>query len=826
MNIRRLSATALSVVCALGVCTFVLVPGWSEIPHRTPDGYALPNGWSISPVGQSTVTEDMPLNISAAPDGKAFVGLHAGFNPHGLVVMDAQTHEASQRIPLHTAWLGLAWNPDGKRLYVSGGNANAGDAPARAPIYVFAYGNRQLSRTPIETLEDPQFDAAHTYWAGLVHHPRKPLLFAANRGTANDPGFVSVFNTETKGIVARIPVEINPYDLVLSKDSRILFVSNWASASVSVIDTDTFKVVASIPVGLNPNDMELGDGRLYVACSNDNSVYVVDATKYQVIERVSTTLTPLAPEGSTPDALAYDAQNKLLFVANADNNDVAVIDVAQPSQTHVAGFIPSAWYPSALAFDQRRNQLYIGSAKGLGSYSDIYGPLSPLPSGNEPRGTVKSLQKGSITVVPLDRLRAQLAGWTKQVFANTPYRDRMLTAASAPTAESVVPAQVGVGSPIKHILFIIKENRTYDQVFGDIGRGNSDSRLTIFGRNVTPNHHDLANQYVLLDNLYCDGEVSVDGHSWSNSAYATDFNEKLWPVTYGRHSKAEPSNAYVPSAGHLWDQCKRKGLTYRSYGEYAARVSEGGQMDAAPGVGNLFGHVAPRFRLPGMRDTDNAREFIKEFEDYERNYDSPDPQKRLPNYMVMSLGEDHTAGTTPGRYTPAASVASNDYALGMIVDRISHSRYWPETAIFVIEDDAQNGADHVDARRTVGLVISPYVRRQSLDSTLYTTSSMLRTMELLLGLPPMSQYDAAATPMYRSFGKTADTTPFSKLEPLIDVNAKNTAQAYGARESAAMDFSDYDRVPMQRLNEILWKDTKGADSPMPAPVHRYRALVQ
>jgi len=419
-------------------------------------------------------------------------------------------------------------------------------------------------------------------------------------------------------------------------------------------------------------------------------------------------------------------------------------------------------------------------------------------------------------------MTANLHTWTKQVYDNTPYHDEQLLTAKAPGVPTVVPREVGVGSPIKHVLYIIKENRTYDQILGDLGRGNGDPRLAIFGAKVTPNHHALANQFVLLDNLFCDGEVSVDGHSWSNSAYATDFNEKLWPVTYGGHSKAKESAAFIPGGGHLWDLAQKKGLTYRSYGEYATRASTGTTMVASPGVGGLLGHVSPKFKLPGMRDTDNASEFFREFDEFEKNYDDPNPEKRLPNFMVMSLPEDHTAGTTPGRFTPIAMVANNDYAIGQIVDRISHSRYWPETAIFIIEDDAQDGADHVDARRTTAYVASPYIKRSSIDSTLYTTSSMLRTMELLLGLPPMSQYDAAANPMYASFTEKPDLTPFEHVKPQVDVTEKNTLRAYGARRSMKMDFRDVDEAPMAELNEILWKSIKGADSPVPPPVHRVR----
>ncbi len=317
--------------------------------------------------------------------------------------------------------------------------------------------------------------------------------------------------------------------------------------------------------------------------------------------------------------------------------------------------------------------------------------------------------------------------------------------------------------------------------------------------------------------------MSEDGHSWSNAAYATDANEKQWPVTYGGMSQSDRNYAYQPSAGNIWDVAKRKGLTYRSYGEYATRVSDGTPFEASPNAPGLAGHVAPNYKRLGARDTENAAEFIREFDQYEKNYDSQDPLKRLPNFMVMALSENHTNGTRPGSFTPVAMVASNDLAVGRIVERVSHSRYWPETAIFIIEDDAQDGPDHVDAHRTAGLVISPYVRREKVDSTLYTTSSMLRTMELLLGLPPMSQYDAAATPMYLVFGANPDLTAYNHLDAEVDLNAKNTQRAWGAKASKKMDFDDVDRNPPFLLNEIIWRSVKGAGSPMPLPVHRYQS---
>lgn len=793
---------------------------WAQLPGPMPGGYNLPNGWRITPVGPAVMTEDMTLQLLPSPDGKNVIGLHAGFNPHGLDVIDIAAWEAVQRIPLKSAWFGLGFSPDGKRMYASGGNADGRQNPERAPIYAFGYENGRLSDKPVQRYEET-IPLTKILWAGVVQHPTNGKLYAANRGTGNEPGNVVVFDAASGKLLKRIGTQINPYDVVLSRDGKTIFVSNWASASVSVIDVSSEKVVRTIDVDPNPNDLLLAsDGRLFVSCANKNSVLVIDTTRLRPTERINVGITALAPEGSTPNALALDDANKMLFVANADNNAVAIVNVAEAGESGILGLIPAGWYPSALAYLPATHQLVIGNAKGLGGYSNVDGPTSPLRKATTPENSVRSLQKGSIHRVDLKNLKSRLAQYTAQVLSNIPYKDEQLTRAAASKEPSVIPAEVGVGSPIEHIVYIIKENRTYDQVFGDLKQGNGDPRMTIFGWNVTPNHHKLAEEFVLLDNLFCDGEVSVDGHSWSNSAYATDFNEKLWPITYGGHSKSGISNAYVPSAGHMWDLAKAKGLTYRSYGEYATRASDGTTMDAAPGVGNLYGHVSPKFKLPGMRDTDNAKVFLAELDEYEKNFGSTDPAKRLPNFSVMSLGEDHTQGTRPGAPTPQAAVASNDYALGMMVDRLSKSPYWAKTAIFVIEDDAQNGPDHVDARRTVGLLISPYTKRKTVDSTLYTTSSMLRTMELLLGLPPMSQYDAAATPMYASMGTKADLTPYQHEKPRIDLDAKNSALAWGAKASMEMNLEEYDAAPMFALNEIIWKSVRGADSEMPLPIAR------
>jgi hypothetical protein len=319
----------------------------------------------------------------------------------------------------------------------------------------------------------------------------------------------------------------------------------------------------------------------------------------------------------------------------------------------------------------------------------------------------------------------------------------------------------------------------------------------MYGEDVTPNHHQLARDYVLLDNLYCNGEVSVDGHSWCDAAIATDYNQRSWILSYSHHGKL-PGNyeMEVPSSGYLWDLCQRHGVSFKNYGEGARSVPS-----------------ANRGRWGSGRDTDRVKNWIDDLREGEKS-------GMLPRFTIMSLGEDHTTGTKPGTFTPDACVASNDLALGRIVEAATQSRFWTEMAIFVIEDDAQNGPDHVDAHRTVGLVISPYCQRGIVDSTFYTTASMVRTIELILGLPPMTQYDAGATPMFSCFRHHSEPTPYAALTPPVDMLAKNTEKSPGAKQSARMNFHHYDLAPEDELNRILWIAAKGPDVPYPAAIHR------
>jgi phospholipase C len=415
----------------------------------------------------------------------------------------------------------------------------------------------------------------------------------------------------------------------------------------------------------------------------------------------------------------------------------------------------------------------------------------------------------------------QLIDYTATVYRNCPYSDKLLTNAPYPR-KTAIPTRVGDPSPIKYVIYIIRENRTYDQVFGDMSQGNGDPSLVMFGEKVTPNAHKLAREFVLLDNLYCNGQVSRDGHPWSTMAYHTDYIARDWHLTYSRRAGVrddDEGNLSRGPSGYLWDACARNGIGYRSYGEYGKRVSQDdGSFKMEAAVPGLVGHICPDYGVAKkkgqvVRDTDNVDVFLREYREFEKN-------GTMPRFIVMSLGEDHTKGTTPGAHTPQACVASNDLALGRLVEAVSHSKLWPQTAIFVIEDDAQNGPDHVDAHRTVGLVISPFTKRRALDSTQYSTVSLIRTMELILGLPPLSQYDAAARPMFESFTDNADLTAYEHVPAQIDLSATNPKNAYGAERSARMDFSEYDLVDDFELNEILWRAVRGSDAPVPPAVRR------
>jgi hypothetical protein len=600
----------------------------------------------------------------------------------------------------------------------------------------------------------------------------------------------------------------------------VLYVSLWARSSVAVIDLKTKKVIALWPTQEHPNEMVLTkSGRhLFVANANRNTVTVIDTSKGKTLETLYASFSPRALPGSNPDSLALSPDETTLYVANACNNNIAVFDVSIVGKSRSLGFIPVGWYPTSVRVTPDGKHLLVANGKGLISKANPRGPQPGKKKSPEVQ-SIYELFPGTLSIIDLPekkQFRRQLAAWTEDAYRCTP---RETVEQVKPTHDNPIPAKIGRPSPIKYVIYIIKENRTYDQVLGDMKEGNGDASLCLFGEKITPNIHKLARDYVLLDNFYVDAEVSADGHEWSMGAMATDFVEKTWPLNYGHlKSKKFPYPAEgrfpiaTPANGYIWDRARLAGVSYRSYGEFVYN----GKNTNSPcftSTAALEGHFDPWFHAfdTSYPDVKRAQRFISELKRLETEGD-------MPRLQIVRLPNDHTSGGVAGRPTPIAQVADNDQSLGMLVEAVSHSKFWPQTAIFVLEDDAQAGPDHIDAHRSPALVISPYTKRGAKDSTMYSTSSMLHTIELILGLQPMTQYDAEATPMFNSFQAQADLRPYELLPENVDLNQRNPELGLNARRSRHMDLSKEDAVDDALMNEVIWRSVRG-DVPMPPPTH-------
>ncbi len=822
---RRLSSLALVfvivLVASIGLAVSPLAqragspPEWPGVKGRGVT--LLPNGWRIAPAGRSFHVGDFPLSMVPSADGRYVIVSNNGWSRPTLTIVDVAQGFVKARVPVDHAWLGLAWSPDGRQLYSSGA--------AESTVNTFAYDNGELKAAGQIVLERPAVqlpqgmrDLKGTgFIGGVTVSADGSRLYAVHvLGRA-----ISRVDLKGDDPLRTVTLPAEPYTALLSRDGTTLFVSIWGGAKVLALDPETLTIKAEVAVGEHPNAMALSqDGtRLFVACANTNKVWTLDLPGLTAREQISVALFPNAPPGTTPNALAVSPDGETLAVANADNNTVAMVDITHAGASEVEGFIPTGWYPTAVLFDRDGKRLFVLNGKGLTGQANPRGP-QPVSPGGDGQYAGQLLQ-GAISIIDVPNAEA-LKTHTQRVYEITAYTDaKRLTPANAPAA-SPIPRKVGDSSPIKHVFYVIRENRTYDQVLGDLERGNGDPNLTLFGEHVTPNAHALAREFVTLDNFYVDAEVSYDGHAFSTGAYATDAVEKLWPTNYGRRGavylseggwgdRNQYGNLSAPPDGYIWDFATRAGVSVRSYGEFVAWEKRGGPIEAT--VPGLLGKFHPTYPPYDLAIPDNQRIdiWLQEFREFEKT-------GALPRLNIIRLGNDHTTGTRPGAFTPRAMVAENDVALGRLVEAISNSRFWKESAIFVLEDDAQNGPDHVDSHRSIALVVSPFAKRQALDSTLYTTSGMLRTMELILGLPPMSQYDAAAAPMYNAFQPTPNATPYKSLAARVPLDERNGAAAWGASASLQMNFEEADMTPEYELNEIIWKSVRGADSPMPPPV--------
>jgi len=790
----------------------------------------LPNGWTLKPAGTQTPLGDLPVLIAEHPEAPILAVLHAGYGEHEVVTLDVSKPAAVKviaRASLPESFSGLAWSPDGRRLFVGGGfddllYAFDHDKGFLSNKVTFAYPDREkfLSQPKPEFGEPIKGQRAP---AGLaVSRDGKTLWVANVMGHT-----LARFDADgTYRSELDLGADSFPYAVVLDEPRNRIYVSLWAKGEVAVVDADKGEgkgeVLGRWPTQEHPNEMLLTkDGTtLYVANANRNTVTAFDAAAGRAMETIGTATDPKSPPGSTPSSLALSPDETVLFVANANTNDLAVVNVEEPGASKPLGFIPTGWYPTCVRLARDGRTIFVANGKGGTSRANREGPNPLVPGGNDNRMRqyIGGLFRGTLSSIPVPAPK-QMAAYSRTVYECSPVKVGDPTRVSGPTppAGSPIPGKVGDPSPITHCVYVIKENRTYDQVFGDMPEGNGEPALCLFPEAVTPNHHALAREFVLLDNFYVESEVSADGHEWSMGAYASDYVERTWPLNYrGNRRVPYPAEGVLaiarPAGGYLWDAAAAKGVSYRSYGEFT-RNGKTADDPATTKVEALQGHFDPRFRSYDLAYSDRKRadRFLEELAGFEA-------AGEMPRLVVMRLPNDHTSGTVPGKPTPTAYLADNDLALGRVVEGLSKSRFWDHMAIFVVEDDAQNGSDHVDAHRSVALVVSPHARRKAVDSTMYSTASMLRTIELCLGLDPMSQFDAAARPMANAFAAEPDASPYRARPAGADLEAKNLATAWGAEASKALDLSAEDRADDLVFSEIIWKAVKGAASPMPPPV--------
>jgi YVTN family beta-propeller protein len=807
------------VICAGILCS---QPAWQERVGRQPDGtFLLSNGWRLKPVGAQVPLDTLPMSSALSKNGKFLLVLNGGYKPPSVSVLTVDSPHEVSRVPVADAWLGLAFSPDGTKVYVGGAS--------KATVFEFTFSSAGELKPAREFIVAPADKRTYEDFIGDVAvSPDGGRIYASDM--YHDT--IVAIDARTGLVAERFKTGRRPYRILVHPDGKAFFVSSWSDGTVYLHDARTGAEGGHIRLGAHTTDMVLSDKipggedhdtkyRLFVAAANTNNVFVVaiDNTKQmKPLESINVAMTARHPLGMTPSAVALSPDQDRLYVACSDANVVAVADISE-ARSRVLGFIPTGWYPTA-ARALADGRLLVLNGRGLQSYPnpEYDGPKQPSASHTgDPRAQyVGKLQTGTMSVIDPFNDEA-LDKYSELAQSLSPYRDSELDMALLPT-DSVIVSQPNKPSPIEHVIYIVKENRTYDQVFGKIGTGNSDASLCLFDESAAPNHYKLAREFILFDNFYVNSDVSADGHSWATASIGPDYVQKLWPNEYAGRRKhydfegQEPANS--PPAGYLWNNALSAGKTVRNYGYWVTNKEKAG----APGEEQIASVQDPALRsITNMK----YRSFDLNYPDIERAHTFLDDVKQfeasgtMPNLMVMRLGNDHTNGTTAGKTAPRSLFADNDYALGLIVEGVSKSRFWASTAIFVIEDDAQNGPDHVDSHRSPMLAISPYTRRGVVDSTMYNQSSIMRTMELILGMRPMTHFDAAAHPLTTAFGKTPNTAPYMVEQPRMSLTEKNPAGTRTAARSAKMDFDEADEIDDDELNDILWIAIKGSQPPPP-----------
>jgi YVTN family beta-propeller protein len=768
-------------------------------PGNESDSRRLPTGVTLDPTGRSIAIGSFPLALVAAPGGDRFVALLNGHREQGIQVVDLPTGGIAQTITQPAAFIGVAFDAAGRRLYASGGNQ---DVVYR---YDWRSGTAMLADSLILAVRAPHTDGTR-YPAGLALSPDDRFLYVAE----NLADSLAVVDLGTGSVVQRVATGRYPYSVVVARDGSV-YVSAWGAYEVRSFHPrgDRLEATGAIRVGRHPSALLLNpDGaRLFIASASTDRIIVVDTHRGQVLTQLSDSVSSGPGEGSTPNALALDGRR--LFVAEADNNAVAVFELSQETagtgpagveRDRLIGRIPVEWYPTALLV--RRDTLFVANAKGRGTGPNPLGPGPGVPS-RDSRSYTLDQTNGTLSVIPLAGLDSAALGSLSARVAHANGWDLRPQSASWP--------------PFEHAIYIIKENRTYDQMLGDLPKADGDTSLLFFPRAVSPNHHALAERFGIFDRFMANAEVSADGHNWSTAAYATDYTEKTLPQVYsdrGRSYDYEGSNrgqlaeddAAEPAAGYLWDLAKRRGLSFRNFGEFV--LEEGTREGPVPawyrGV-KPFLEANTDSGFPGfdldVPDQVRADRWLAALAASERS-------GAMPALQIIRLPNDHTAAAKAGKFTPRAYVADNDLALGRMIEGLSRSRFWKSTVVFVVEDDAQDGPDHVDSHRAPFLLISAY-NRPGVWHRFTNTTDVLATIEAMLRLDHLSQFDAYARPLRGVFAEQPDTTPYQALQPAVSLTERNPAKGPAARESSRFDFRLEDLGDDDRFNRVLWLAIKG-----------------
>jgi YVTN family beta-propeller protein len=762
-------------------------------PQRT----CLPTGVCLDAAGRSFDVGNMPLAMALAPEGDRLVLSQSGWREQGLQVVERDTGRVVQKIPQAGAFFGLAFSKDGKTLYASGGNEDA--------VYRYDWrdGRATLAGSIILAPKDPKKDGTR-FPAGFALSPDGNKLYVAE----NLADTLAMIDVATGKIEQRLPTDAYPFAVAVAPGGKV-FVSAWGADTISVFAANgdgRLNERRKIEVGRHPSAMLLNKSgsRLFVTSATTNRIAVLD-TRTETLLATLMDAPPSRNEGSTPDALALSADGTKLFVAEADNNAVAVFHLSKKLSDdknargvdQLIGRIPVEWYPTALL--TVRDQLLVLNGKGRGTRANprFRQPGEKMEDDNHDY-TLGQLN-GTITALPAEVKPVELSRLTRRVAQANNWDQARRAAAKYP--------------PFKHVIYIIKENRTYDQVLSDLPEGDGDTALQFFPRAVSPNHHALAERFGLFDRFFVNAEVSSQGHVWSTAAYVTDYGEKTIPSLYAnKRSGDDRGDVDEPASGYLWNAAIKKGLTLRDYGEFAEPVPNEDKTAPAHYRASkpaLAPYTSPDYPSFDMKIPDQLRAdvWLREFREFVR-------KGNLPALEILHLPRDHTAGARPGSNTPKACFADNDLALGRMVEAVSHSPYWKDTVFFVLEDDAQDGPDHVDSHRSVMFVVSAYNRAGTIHRFVNTTD-VFATMEEILGLAPLSQFDFYGRPLREIFEGEPDLSPFVASKPEQTLDEVNPRQGANAQASMRLDLEEVDKADMDSFNRILWSELKGEKVPYP-----------